>query len=336
MTSAPWMQARAVERRGQEVRRFLIVGSGSQFQRRLRQVDPSIETVVLCRASVLPFVAGVEENQGVVILKDGTPTDRWVSVAHRIHDEWHVQAVASLSEVDQDKAAAVADALGLPCHSIETGACVNDKQRMRDALARSGVERLPYRQVRSLDELEAFYDEVGPPLILKPTSGRASVGVSVVKSRDELAAALRHTHEARGPRLDPSPPLAERYVDGPEFSVESITHAGIHRVFAVTEKFRDLATKVETGHVVPARIDVVAERALIEHLQAALTALGVRTGITHTEVILGADGPVIVETHLREAGDEILHLVEDVSGVDMADLYLRQVAGEDISRDPVF
>lgn len=98
--------------------RYLVVGSGSALQPRLRRVAPDVQTVVLCRASALGLVFGVDENQAVVVLNDNAPLCRWVSAARRIHQEWDVQAVASSSEIDQDKAAHVAAALGLPGHPV--------------------------------------------------------------------------------------------------------------------------------------------------------------------------------------------------------------------------
>jgi biotin carboxylase len=314
--------------------RYLVVGSGSDLQPRLRRAAPDVQTVVLCRASALELVFGVPENEAVIVLGDHLPVDRWVSAARHIDEEWGVDAVVSFSEIDQDKAAHVAAALGLRCHSVETVARVHDKALMRARLAEVGLERVPCRTVRSLADLEAFYDAVGGPLIIKPTSGRASVGISLARTRLDLAEAYEHTRDARAPRLDPSPPLAERYIEGHEYSVEALTHHGLHHVFAVTEKFTDPASKVELGHVVPARLPRDDEQRVIAHVRAALTALGVAFGITHTEVILSADGPFIVETHLRGAGDEIIPLVHDATGEDMLDLFLRQIVGVDIGALP--
>jgi biotin carboxylase len=314
--------------------RFLVVGSGSGLQPRLRSMSPDIQTVVLCRASALELIFGVADNQAVVVLRDDAPVNRWVSAARRIHEEWQVEAIASFSEIDQDKAAHIAEALALPGHSVDTVSCVHDKARMRDRLRRCGLENLPHRAIHTLGELVAFYDAVGPPLILKPSGGRASVGISVIRNRSEISDAYHRTNGAQAPRLDPSTPLAERYVEGPEYSVEALTHQGRHYVFAVTEKFTDPASKVEVGHLVPARIAPDDERRIVNHVDAALSALGVTTGITHTEVILGPDGPVMVETHLRGAGDEIIHLVEDATGDDMMELFLQQTVGVDIGLLP--
>jgi biotin carboxylase len=316
------------------VHRVLIVGGGSELQPRLRKIRDDLETVVICRASVLSFVHELGENRAVVVLNDATALEGWVAAAQAVAAQWPVDRVASFAEIDQDRAAAIAAALGLPFHTAETVLRVHDKNAMRRCLTRAGLEELPHRIVGDVAEVEGFAAEVGLPLVLKPNRGRASAGIAVVRNADEISDAFARASGAAAPRLEPSPVLAERFVEGREYSVEALSHEGHHYVFAVTDKRKDDATKVELGHVVPAALDRGTEGALLRHVRAALSALGVREGITHTEVIVTAEGPVLVETHLRWAGDSIPELVSDASGVDMIDLMLRQVAGEDVARTP--
>src|SRR5947209_9669002 len=99
---------------------------------------------------------------------------------------------------------------------------------MRARLAQTGVESLPYQRVEDFRDLQGFFHRGGPPLVVKPSRGRSSAGLSVVRDRGGLGAAFRRAREARTPRMDPSVPIAERYVEGPEFSVEAITHHGRH------------------------------------------------------------------------------------------------------------
>ncbi|CAM5519032.1 ATP-grasp domain-containing protein OS=Streptomyces glaucescens OX=1907 GN=SGLAU_17320 PE=4 SV=1 [Streptomyces glaucescens] len=311
----------------------LIVSGGSHLHDLLRDADPDIRTSVICRASALPLVSGVGENRAVIVLADDTPLAGWLAAARLLHQERPVDRVAAFSEIDQERAAAIAERLRVPCHRLRTVRLAQDKARMRRHLRAAGIEDVPHLQSADLAELTAFQEAVGGKVVLKPTSGRASVGVAVASTPGELPAALAATG-ARVPRLDPSPPLAEAFVSGPEYSVEAVTADGTHHVLAVTEKFKDEATKVETGHVMPARVSPDTERRIVAHVRTVLDSLGVTLGPTHTEVIVGPDGPVTVETHLRIGGDEILHLVRDVAGVDIYELWARQFAGRSVAGDP--
>ena len=282
---------------------------------------------------MLGWVHQLEENRAVIVLHDDSPLDVWLAAARHLHEEWRIDAIAALAEIDQDKAAAIALDLGVPFHSPETVARVNDKVAMRTALNGAGVESIPFAQVASLGVLEDFFFEHGAPLLLKPAKGRASAGVAVVRSKADLKDAFHLTRDAKAPRLEQSMPIVERYVEGPEFSVETITHEGVHYIFGIAEKFKDDRTKVELGHVVPERISEHESDTLVAHIRRCLTAM-IRQGLTHSEVILGADGPVFVETHLREAGDQIIELVEAATGVDLTELLLQQIAGVDLAQSP--
>jgi biotin carboxylase len=321
-------------RRGVICVRVLLIGGGSGQQPRLRRLADGISTVVICRASVLDWVHKLHENDAVIVLHDTSEVAAWVATARFVHQQWPLDAIAALAEIDQDKAAAIAADLGLTYHDQQTVLAVNDKTAMRKRLHDVGVDTLPYRRVDTLGEVRDFYREVGPPLLLKPSRGRASAGIAVAWDDTELAMAFETARGASAPRLAPSPVVAERYVEGPEFSLEAISHGGIHYVFAVTEKFKDEASKVETGHVVPARIPDDVAQLMVGHVRNCLDALGIRRGITHTEVILGASGPVLVETHLRQAGDSIIQLTESATGVNLTELVLRQILGEDLGALP--
>ncbi|ANA97714.1 carboxylate--amine ligase [Mycobacteroides chelonae CCUG 47445] len=314
--------------------RLLVVGGGSELQPRLRRIAHNVETAVLCRASVLPWVHELGENRAVIVLNDELPVAQWIDAAKALRELWPFDNVVSFAEIDQDRAAMIAYSLGIPFHAAETITCAHDKLALRERLREAGVEDVPHVLIPDEAALYRAVEELGLPLIVKPQRGRASAGIAVVESLDDVPGAFTRAADARAPRLQPSPVLAERFIIGREYSVESLSHRGRHFVLAITGKHTDPKSKVELGHVVPAIIDGATEKAILAHTRAALTAIGVESGITHTEVIVSVDGPIIIETHLRLAGDDIPLLVQDATGIDMTELLLRQLVGEDIAAIP--
>lgn len=316
------------------MRKILLIGGGGPLQPRLRRSGENVSTTVLCSVTAFLHVYDSHENEKTVILRDDAPPQQWISMARYLNGETPFDAVWSLSEIDQDKAAAIGEDLRLSFHSSTTVFSVQDKIAMRNTLNFAGVENLPFSRVGNLDRLEEFYRQVGPPLLLKPSRGRGSIGISVIRSGEGLESAFNRTSTARARLFEPSPVLAERYVEGPEFSVEAFSHRGVHYVLAITEKLNDDATKVETGHIVPARIPHSTAGALISHVRKCLSALRVKQGITHSEIIMGTEGPVLVETHLRPGGGPIMQLVETAAGVDPIELLMRHILGEDMASRP--
>jgi biotin carboxylase len=312
-------------------RHVLIVGGGSDLMPRLRAVSPNIKTSVICRTSVLPFVHKIEDNQAVLVLPDHSPVDLWVQHAKKMHSVHPFDTVTSFAEIDQDKASAIAEALGLNYHSSKTIAWVHDKYLMRQRLKEAGIEDIPSAFVENPGEIRDFVEQWGYPVVLKPSRGRASTGISVIHSPEDIEKAFRYSKTASAPRLESSPLIVEPYLLGKEFSVEALSDQGEHIVLAIVEKYKDPVSKVEIGHVLPAPLSPEIEKQIEQYVANVLDALGIRFGITHTELIVTQDGPRIVETHVRPAGDEIPYLIHDSLGIDPLQYLVEQVAGMPIA-----
>jgi biotin carboxylase len=213
--------------------------------------------------------------------------------------------------------------LGVGDNPVEVVERVVDKRLMREWLAEDQVFALPAREIESAQALGELASEVGLPLVVKPCDGAGSVGVRILRDMGEVAA---WKPSRNGTRL-----LAEKYVHGSEFSVEALSVDGQHLIAAITEKVLAGSAGenglVEVGHDVPARLDHETEAGLRGFVRDFLDRLGLREGLSHTEVILGPDGPVIVETHTRNGGDHIADLVLLSTGLDLRDLALRARCG---------
>ncbi|MGW6462207.1 ATP-grasp domain-containing protein [Streptomyces sp. NPDC055078] len=121
-----------------------------------------------------------------------------------------------------------------------------------------------------------------------------SAGVTVVTDPDGAAGAWRVA--ARSPRgmygLPPDPRvLVQDYVEGTEYSVESITQHGTTTHLCVTRKaVTQGAHRVEVGRSLPADLPPGTGRAMHQEAERAIAAVGIRNGASHTEVIVGGDG----------------------------------------------
>lgn len=258
----------------------------------------------------------------------GMPADasveQWVSMARAIHAADPVDAIGGFNEVSQAQAAEIALALGLPSYTPQIIRCTQQKDLMRQVLREAGLDSTPARQVAGAEEIAAFGAAHGYPVVLKPVDARGSLGVSIIRSAEDIPAALSWfgTWSAKHPML------VEQFLAGQEYSVEAFSEQGRHQVIAITQKFKDPATSVEIGHCLPAPIDADTRAAVEQFVAGVLSALGIADGPSHTEVIVTADGPRIVETHVRLGGDSIPDLIELLSGVDLEELWIRQTLGE--------
>lgn len=213
--------------------------------------------------------------------------------------------------------ALIAEQLGLEFPSPEVVHRTVDKSAMRARLDAAGMGTVAHGIV--VDGcVEWSGATADSELVLKPVDGRASKGVTFHRSADELHTWLAaHPGEAEGYAVE------ERKL-GREFSVESLVVRSGDSWHGVTAKTTTGA--VESGHLHPAPLEADERARIVATSTACIEALGVDRGLLHTEVILGEDGSAhIVETHLRGGGDSILDLVRSATGLDLPELYVRDL-----------
>jgi hypothetical protein len=162
------------------------------------------------------------------------------------------------------------------------------------------------------------------PFVVKPNLGYASVGVSVVRSKEEFANSVRSIRRANRFFLGntfktvPSSVLCESLLNGPEFAVDSITVGGKTRVFGIfSRKF--IAENNFQDHilVVDPHLDVALRKQIEDCVKAHLQQLGYTDGPSHTEIRLHEENgvPVVLESALRiGAGGCMGALIEKTTG----------------------
>ncbi len=212
----------------------------------------------------------------------------------------------------------VAQALGLPGDPAATARC-RDKYLTRQALAAAGVPQPGSQRVESLEEALETAHRFGYPVIIKPTDLALSAGVMKVADDGQMTAAyewvsgLKYAGE---PDWRPSI-LVEEFAVGEEISIDTAVHAG--EIYPLCLAHKEVGYPpycIEVGHYVYADEPLLADPVLLRVLRDVHSALGFRDGITHTEIMLTADGPKIIEVNGRLGGDMIPYLGLQASGVD--------------------
>jgi biotin carboxylase len=304
----------------------LVVGTGRDFPARLRAARPGTETSVIVQLDYIGKVRDPGGNARVIGVRGDAPDAEWIALAQAVHARHPFTRIATFGERDQDRYAAIGEALGLECHSVKTVTLVHDKEAMRVRLAEAGVDTTAHARAADLEVLRAFVRAHGT-CVVKPVSGTGSAGVTKVTADSDLAGAFER---AGGSYLGLANPgvLVEEFIEGTQFSVEAVSEQGEHQVVAITRKYSDPATFVELGHVSPAALPEERRTEIHAYVASVLDALGVTFGVTHTEVVLGAEGPRVIETHVRMGGDEIPALTLDATGVDLDECALLQTLGD--------
>lgn len=230
---------------------------------------------------------------------------------------WHVGAEETMLAAYE-----VADELGKAVNTPQSVALLNDKLAMRTLLRDKGISAVRFATAGHWREVDGLLADFTLPVVVKPTTLSGSRGTFLLTDPAFLPA---WGEVLDGYRYD-GPLLVEEYLRGPEFSVETLSVAGEHHVIGVTRKqLGPLPHFVELGHVFP-EPDATALKvgALAVEL---LDAVGYRCGPAHTEVIVTADGPRIVESQARLGGDKIPELIELATGFDVKQAMFAALAG---------
>ncbi|MFE3637047.1 ATP-grasp domain-containing protein [Streptomyces sp. NPDC059168] len=257
---------------------------------------------------------------------------RWELVEPLARELWETPgfgAATSLTEPGLENAGRINDLFGLGGTGHEVTSRFRDKRVMRQHLADRDPLAVQAAPLRAREDLDAFGARHGYPFIVKPADATASIGVQRVdgpSDADRVWAGVRRLTGTRTDRVSSlfvlQDFLMEEYLDGPEYSVESFSFAGRHVIVAITEKFTDPAHFAELGHAVPARLETQLEERVRAEVTRFLDLVGMRDGVCHTEIRVGAQGPRVIESHNRVAGDAIPELVRSAYGIDMTTLAL--------------
>ncbi|WEH34919.1 ATP-grasp domain-containing protein [Streptomyces sp. AM 4-1-1] len=275
-----------------------------------------------------------ERLADLVLIVDYTRWELVEPIARELREAPGFSAAISLTEPGLEGAARVNDLFGLGGTGHEVALRFRDKGVMRRHFAALDPEAVKAAPLREREDLAAFGGRHGYPFIVKPTDATASIGVRRVDGPSDIDQVWDEVRRLTGTRTDRVSTLfvlrdflMEEYLDGPEYSVESFSFAGRHVVVAITEKFTDPGHCAELGHALPARLPSDVAEGVRDRVVRFLDVIGYRDGVAHTEIRIGGNGPRVIESHNRVAGDAIPELVLSAYGIDLMTLALGRPFG---------
>ena len=208
----------------------------------------------------------------------------------------------------------LAESLNLPGNGTRLSQARRDKFVMIEQAAGHGVRTPKQTQSGDLEEIVNWI-EAGDywPVVLKPRSAKGSESVRFCVSRAAVAKAfhaIRGRTNSLGEQNDTV--LAQEYICGPEYVVDTVSHDGHHRLAGLWAYGKSVATYDNVGLMATKRLLPAAgplADILFGFAVRVLDALGIRHGAGHCEVIVDEYGPVLVEIGARLHGGPPAHLM---------------------------
>jgi len=239
-----------------------------------------------------------------------------------------VDGILTTSDYPVNVVAYVSRIMGLSGMSEDVAKICTNKYMQRDLFLNNGIKTPYFKLCSAEQDLTEFRDF---PYIVKPCDSSASRGVKKVCNIEELneafADALQYSKSKQV--------LIESFIEGREFSVETLTQNNVTTVINITEKItkgEKLGYFVEDTHIEPARVSTEEWSIIENEVLAATKLIGFNNCPSHTEVKLNDKGAFIIEIACRLGGDYITSdLVPLSTGVDMLDNLIRLALNEPIN-----
>lgn len=165
------------------------------------------------------------------------------------------------------------------------------------------------------------------PAILKPRFGSGSRGIYYLETEEKLGDALKEIGE--------EPYILEECAQGEEYGVDGAVIDG--RFYMVLLRKKDntpLPNRQAVAYYSVRKEDAFYGQAA-DYMQKVINALGLSECLLHADLMRTENGPFAIEVSARPSGHNLHNLFTPlVTGVDMAEEYIRYRMGEDYSFVP--
>jgi biotin carboxylase len=235
----------------------------------------------------------------------------------------------------------IASSLGLPHNPPRAARYSQRKDLSRQALRDAGVGVPDFRVIDLASPLSAQLQSLPLPAVLKPLSLSGSRGVIRVDTPGQAVAACERIGKIIAGERQQDDRVAghllmETFIPGPEVAVEGLLREGELAVLAIFDKPDPLDGPFfeETYYITPSRHAGTVQQDVVDCVQAACRALGLREGPVHAELRIAAQGCVIMEVAARTIGGECARLLRFGTGHGLEELVIAHATGQFLAPVP--
>jgi carbamoylphosphate synthase large subunit len=235
----------------------------------------------------------------------GSVTDvpAMTEIVRRAQAELWIDRLEATVEAHTLPTAQVREACGIPGTSVHTAWLCRDKPSMKQALRDAGVPTAASAAASTAAEVNAFAEQVGYPLILKPRSGAGAADTTQVDSAADLDRVLGYFG---GQGVDSI--AVEEFVEGHEGFYDTLTVDGQVALDFVSHYYPNVLEAMRTRWISPQfistnRVDTAPEYEQLREMGRRVNAaLGIGTSATHMEWFFGPKGLRFSEIGCRPPG----------------------------------
>ena len=210
--------------------------------------------------------------------------------------------------------------------------CVH-KLHMKERLRQAGVNLPLFARISTLDDLKAFIDKAGFPIVIKPVDNSGARGVQRLTGDMDIAQAFDYS---RGFAYS-GEVIAEKFVTGLQISTEGLIHDGVFHCTGFADRnyarLDDAVPfMVEDGGDIPTVLNPAQKKLVEAEFEKAARGLGIDWGPAKGDMIFGDDGKAyVIEIAARLSGGNFCYdKVPWSTGVDIVDILVDMAVGNDV------
>lgn len=223
-----------------------------------------------------------------------------------------ISGVIATTEATIAVAGHIANALGFNGNPIHLSDHITDKYwvRQRCTKIENAIKQPAYFAAADRNDVFSGIKKMQFPIVIKPITGGGKIGVTMIENETQLDEALSYAFSNdRGKGI-----LVEEFINGKEYSVETLSFHGEHTVIQITDKISSGPPHcVELGHSQPADISDTLWMRIIDSVKTLFDAIGFENGPLHTEIKINNEGIYLIEVNGRPGGDFISYPLIDLS-----------------------
>ena len=314
----------------------------------IRQAKEMGYRVTFVECSVSHMYKDSPENIGLIRSLDHVLTTPYTSDAEALIDllkehiaRHPVDAAVAPFEGALEATARVCAAFDIPFSSVAAVTAARNKEQARAQLQRAGLANAQYCVATNVEEAAATAARIGYPVILKPKSGMDSAFVrradtpqdlrvaaeGILAAGDQLSPGLQQAKEQFSRGI-----LVEQHLAGKMVSVEIGIRGDETHVFMVSGRQNtEIDECLPMGFFMPANLPLSDYTQCVDYAERVCRVLGLTFGLYHIEIIMTADGPILVEANARLMGGIMTRVYRIVTGgYPIEDALLRLHLGQPI------
>ena len=182
-----------------------------------------------------------------------------------------------------------------------------DKKVQQELVKAAGMRSVRQAGSGKFAEVEHFLRTEPFPLVLKPTESAGSDGVKLchnfneAKEHFDLLMSSQMVNGGGCPAV-----LCQEFLRGKEYIVDHVSRDGVHKtmmVWVYDKRAVNGAAFVYFG-CIPVDSQTLEAQILIKYTRGVLDAIGIKNGASHSEIVMTADGPCLVEVNCRVNGGD--------------------------------